>query len=142
MTAPQPPLKADWVRGQFINHRVVNDWAARINALQAQIAILAAGNQAAAGGGIIRVVQTITSVTVLPSSIATDYALLLSTGAVPTMPNCVGNTNRYLLVCTAGAAVNVSPAASQTLEGRQTMSLSPGSAIELISDGVSDWKVI
>lgn len=142
MTGPRPPLKTDWQRGEFINHRVVNDWATRINELRAEMAVIAAGSAAAAAGGIIRLVQTITSTMVLPSAVATDYVLLLSTGAVPTMPSCVGNTNRYLLICVAGAPVNVAPSASQTLEGRPTMSLSPGSAIELISDGVSDWKVI
>jgi hypothetical protein len=141
MTGPRPPLKTDWVRGEFVNHRVVNDWSTRINELEYEVGS-GTGGGGGGGGGIARVVQTVTTAMVMPSASGTDYDIFLSTGAVPVLPNCVGNTNRYLFINTAGTNVTLAAAGTQTISGIASTVLLPNASLELISNGVSDWKEI
>lgn len=84
------------------------------------------------------VTQTIsTSVTLGASG---NYIVLISSGGTPTLPTAVSNAGVYVFKNIDTSEHTISTTSSQTIDGATTFALSPGAAIQVVSDG-SNWRV-
>jgi hypothetical protein len=95
---------------------------------------------AGGGSGITRTIVTTSGSATLPSDASTDYAVFIVGAHNQTMPTAVGNTNKYDIKNNHIANVTILTTSSQTIDGTTTISLSPQSAVTLISNG-SNWSI-
>jgi hypothetical protein len=58
-----------------------------------------------------------------------------------TRPTCVGNTNRYTMKNNGSGTLTITAAGGETVEGAASITVGPGDAVNLASDGVSNWIV-
>lgn len=89
---------------------------------------------------IPRVVSTVTSTVTLAAT--SDLVVFIGASGVVTLPTAVGNTARYTLKNID--AVNnktILTTSSQTIDGTTTITLTPDSAIDLVSDG-ANWRIV
>lgn len=93
------------------------------------------------GSGITRSVASISTPTTLGAAALTDYVALVSGTTTVTMPTAVGNTNRYSVKNAGSNTVTVAFTGGQTGDGSSTLTLTPNSAVDLVSDN-SNWRVI
>lgn len=93
------------------------------------------------GSGIVRSIATITTTTTLGAAASTDYVALIGTSGVVTLPTAVGNTNRYTLKNVDTTNKTVSTTSSQTIDGSTTVTLTPNTAIDVLSDN-SNWWIV
>ncbi len=87
-----------------------------------------------------RVIINTSGSATLPSAATTDYAVFITDAHNQTMPTAVGNTNKYDIKNNHSANVTILTTSSQTIDGTTTISLSPQSAVTLISNG-SNWSI-
>jgi hypothetical protein len=90
--------------------------------------------------GITRTIVTTSGAATLPSDASTDYTVFIVGAHNQTMPTAVGNTNKYDIKNNYSANVTILTTSSQTIDGTTTISLSPQSAVTLISNG-SNWSI-
>ena len=97
---------------------------------------------AAAGSGIVRVVQTQAVSFSAGAAAATDYVYHVTGTTTATLPTAVGNTNRYTIKNAGVATVSLASTAAQTFDGTASpIALSPGQALDLVSDG-ANWSIL
>lgn len=72
----------------------------------------------------------------------TDYIYIISGAHSGTLPTASSNTNRYTFKNKHTANVTLTRAGSDTIEGSTSISLSPGSSVDLISNGTDTWSII
>ncbi len=98
--------------------------------------------QAASGGtGITRSIVSITSSTTLGATALTDYVALVGASGAPTMPTAVGNTNRYTIKNVHSTNKTVAFTGAETGDGSSTLTLTPNTSVDLISDN-TNWRII
>lgn len=104
----------------------------------------AAGNlatQAIPGGGITRLIATITTAVTLGAAALTDYVAFIGASGVVTLPTAVGNLNRYTLKNVDTTNKTVSFTGGQTADGSTTIILTPNTSVDIVSDNVN-WRII
>lgn len=72
---------------------------------------------------------------------STDYVYLVAGAHTMTLPTAVSNTNRYTVKNNHSANITVNTTSSQTIDGTTTISIAPGSSVDLISTN-SAWSII
>lgn len=72
---------------------------------------------------------------------STHFLVLLTAGAVPTLPTAVGTMARYSLKNTTGANIVLSTTSSQTIDGATSYTMIPLEAITVISDNANWWII-
>ena len=95
----------------------------------------------AAGSGITRTITSISSPTTAAAVLATDYVYLVSGTTTLTLPTAVSNTNLYTVKNTGVATVTVAFTGVQTGDGNATLSLTPNTSLDLISDN-ANWRIV
>lgn len=102
-----------------------------------------AGAAGAAGtnGGMSRVLSSVSTPTSAAAAASTDYVYFVSGTTTVTLPTAIGNTNRYTINNDGASTVTVATTASQTINGSATVTLSPNSTLEFLSNN-TQWKVI
>jgi hypothetical protein len=98
-------------------------------------------NPAGGSAGITRTVVVTSGNFTAGSAAQTDYVYLIAGAHSPTMPTAVGNTDRYTFKNNHSASITISTTSSQTMDGTTTITISPQSAVDLISDN-SNWSII
>lgn len=93
------------------------------------------------GSGITRSIVSLTSSSTLGSASLVDYAVFVGAGGAPTLPTAVGNTNRYTVKNVDTTNKTLATTSSQTIDGSTTITLTPNTSVDLISDG-TNWQVI
>ncbi len=92
--------------------------------------------------GWSRNVTTLTGTSTLGARALADYVVFLGTGAVPTMPTAVANTNQYTVKNTTAASINLASTSSQTFDGNAgPLVIAAGVSYDLISDG-ANWRIV
>jgi len=105
--------------------------------------VTAASNGAGGGGSGITRTVTVTSGSFTPGSTATtDYVYLIAGAHAVTLPTASGNSNRYTFKNNHTAAVTITRAGSDTVEGAISISVNPSNSVDLISNGTAAWSVI
>ena len=94
-----------------------------------------------AGGGITRNVSTVTTSATLAATAATDYVVFIGSGGAPVLPTAVGNTNLYTIKNVDIAARTVATTGGQTIDGSTSATLTPNTALSLVSDG-TNWRIL
>lgn len=88
-----------------------------------------------------RVVATITTTVTLGVAQNTDYVTFLGSGAVVTLPTAVANTSKHTLKNIHTASIAVAFTGAETGDGSTTITLTPNTSVDLISDG-TNWRAI
>jgi hypothetical protein len=94
------------------------------------------------GSGITRTVTVTSGSFTAGSTSATDYVYLHAGAHNATLPTASSNSNRYTFKNKHSAAVTVTRAGADTIEGGTSISVPVGASVDLISDGTSAWSVI
>ena len=95
----------------------------------------------AGGTGITRSVSSVAVDTTVAAAASTDYVVFASGTTTITLPNCVGNTNLYVVKNSGSNTVTIATTAAQTIDGSATAALTPNTSLSLISDN-SNWRII
>lgn len=95
-----------------------------------------------AGGGITRTVTVTSGSFTAGSSASTDYVYLHAGAHNATLPTAASNSNRYTFKNKHSAAVTVTRAGTDTIEGATSITIQPNASVDLISDATSAWSVI
>lgn len=93
------------------------------------------------GGGIHRSIVVTSGNFTAGAAASTDYIYLIAGAHTMTLPTAVGNTNRYTAKNNHSANITIAATASQTIDGTTTISISPLSSVDLISDNAG-WLII
>lgn len=96
---------------------------------------------ASSGSGITRTVATVTATVTLGATALTDYVTFIGASGVVTLPTAVGNTNRYTLKNIDSSNKTVSTTSAQTIDGSTTITLTPNTSVDVVSDN-ANWRVI
>lgn len=94
------------------------------------------------GSGITRTVTVTSGSFTAGSTASTDYIYLHAGAHNATLPTASGNSNRYTFKNKHSAAITVTRAGADTVEGATSISIAPSDSVDLISDGTSAWSVI
>lgn len=94
-----------------------------------------------ASGGITRSVTVTSGSATMGSDASTDYVYLVAGAHTMTLPTAVSNTNRYTVKNKHSANITIDTTSAQTIDGDTSISVPPGSSVDLISDG-SNWNII
>lgn len=86
-----------------------------------------------------RMVTTVTGA--VTGTFGVDQIVLLGSGASYTQPTAVANPGRYTIKNIHSAALPVATTGGQTIDGSSSITLTPNTSVDLISDG-SNWKVL
>ncbi|OBA63663.1 hypothetical protein A5777_00180 [Gordonia sp. 852002-10350_SCH5691597] len=71
---------------------------------------------------------------------STKYVVFMASGgSAPVLPTAVGNVSVYRFKNTGAANATISTTSSQTIDGAATLTLSPGNAVDIESDG-DNWR--
>ncbi|WP_197494553.1 MULTISPECIES: glycosyl hydrolase family 28-related protein [unclassified Gordonia (in: high G+C Gram-positive bacteria)] len=71
---------------------------------------------------------------------STKYVVFMASGgSAPVLPTAVGNVSVYRFKNTGDADATISTTSSQTIDGAATLTLSPGNAVDIESDG-DNWR--
>ena len=71
---------------------------------------------------------------------STKYVVFMASGgSAPVLPTAVGNVSVYRFKNTGAADATISTTSSQTIDGAATLTLSPGNAVDIESDG-DNWR--
>jgi hypothetical protein len=95
----------------------------------------------AAGSGITRTVTVTSGSATMGSSASTDYAYFVAGAHTMSLPAAAGNTNRYTVKNNHSASITVDTVGAETIDGTTSISINPGSSVDLLSDG-TNWFVI
>lgn len=116
--------------------------ALRVVAIDDSTGALTTTTVGGGGGGTTRSIVTVTGVTTLGATAATDYVALVSSSGTATLPTAVGNTNCYTLKNTDPVvSTTILTTSGQTIDGSATAILRPLASIDLISDN-TNWNVV
>ena len=96
---------------------------------------------AGGGSGITRTVATVTTTVTLGATASTDYVTFIGASGVVTLPTAVGNTNCYTLKNVHTTNKTVATTLSQTIDGSTTITLTPNTSVDLVSDN-ANWRII
>ncbi|NOP95907.1 glycosyl hydrolase family 28-related protein [Mycolicibacterium sp.] len=89
-----------------------------------------------------RTVATLSSPRTLDDSPGNDFLYLLAAGASAVkLPAAEGNTSRYTIKNISGAGAKVHAPGGTMIDGEAELVLAHGSAVDVMSDGVSWWTV-
>lgn len=94
------------------------------------------------GSGITRTVTVTSGSFTAGSSASTDYVYLIAGAHAVALPTAVGNSNRYTFKNNHSAAITITPAGAETVEGSATIQVAPEDSVDLISNNTSNWNVI
>lgn len=95
-----------------------------------------------AGSGITRTVTVTSGNYTAGSSSSTDYVYLIAGAHTTTLPTASGNSNRYTFKNNHSVNVTINRDGTDTIEGATSLTLGVAEAVDLISDGTSNWNVI
>jgi hypothetical protein len=93
-------------------------------------------------GGTTRSIESTSVSSVVGSVAGTDYVVICNQGVAITLPPAVGNSNLYTIKNTAASSVLVVPDGVETIDADSEIVLSTQyTAVDLVSDGVSNWNI-
>ena len=93
-------------------------------------------------GGSTRAVLSTAITSVIGSITGTDYVTICTEGVKVSLPPASGNSNLYTIKNTAASSVLVSPDGIDTIDADSNIILrTQYTAVDLISDGVSNWNI-
>jgi hypothetical protein len=99
-------------------------------------------NSLVAGGGISRIVSSVSTATSAGFAAKTDYVYFVSGATTITLPTAVGNTNLYTVKNTGSNTVTIATTSSQTIDGSLTITLPvANTSADIVSDG-SNWRLV
>lgn len=93
-----------------------------------------------AGSGITRSINSIIINTTAGETPSTDYVYFCSTNLTLTLPNCLGNTNRYTVKCLSGT-LTINTTLLQTIDGSSSIIVAVEDSVDIISDSI-EWKIV
>jgi hypothetical protein len=99
--------------------------------------------QTAGNSGIVRSIATSSANVTLGATASTDYVSICTGGTTytTTLPTAVGNTNLYTVKNSSTVVQTIATTSSQTIDGSTTISITPNTAIDVISNG-ANWVII
>jgi hypothetical protein len=89
---------------------------------------------------IERLIFSISTPQTLASATRTDYVYFVSGTTTVTMPTAVGNTNRYTIKNSGSNTVTVIFTGAETADGSASLSLTPNTSLDLVSDN-SNYRI-
>lgn len=92
------------------------------------------------GSGITRSIATVTSAVTLGATASTDYVTFIGASGVVTLPSAASNTNKYTLKNIDTSNKTVSTTSAQTIDGSTTITLTPNTSVDVVSDG-ANWQL-
>ena len=95
----------------------------------------------AIGSGLARSVVVTSGNFTAGATALTDYVYLIAGLHIGTLPTAVANSNMYTFKNNHSVNITLGTTASQTIDGTTTISISPESSVDVISDGGA-WRVI
>ena len=95
----------------------------------------------AGGSGILRSINVIATNTTGAAVASTDYVYICSASLTFTLPTAVGNMNQYTVTAETGATVTMIFTGGQSADGNTSITLNPGTSLDLISDNANWWIV-
>jgi Ca2+-binding RTX toxin-like protein len=117
----------------------------RIEELQQYFSLDATGKMSSSvpvtGSAVARIVTISAGNFTAGAATLTDYVYLIAGAHTVTMPTALVNTNRYTIKNNHSAAITVNTTLLQTIDGTTTISIGPGSSVDLVSDTLN-WRVI
>lgn len=131
-------LPANWTDGGAEFH------ASNENAVETQVNTNTAAIASLSATAIVaRTVSVITTTTTLANTTNSDVVAIIGGGGAPTLPTAASNKNRYTVKNSTAGNITVAATGSQTIEGSTLpITLTAYAAIELVSDGTSNWNII
>jgi Major tropism determinant N-terminal domain/Phage tail repeat like len=93
------------------------------------------------GGGLSRSINSISTNTTGAASASTDYVYIATASLTFTLPTAVGNTNRYTVKNGSGSNITVNTTSSQTMDGSTSITLTPNTALDFISDS-TNYRIV
>lgn len=142
-----------YLNGQMLTQGTAEDWVETSSAAGTftmanapysgdQItAMYFVGSGGGGGGGITRSINNISTTTTAGATASTDYTYFVTGTTTLTLPTCVSNTNRYSVNNDGSGTVTIACNGAETINGSTTITVSPNSTIEVISNN-TQWKVI
>lgn len=113
------------------------DWSANGNGLLGVVAF-----ELVAMPSLTRNITTLSGTATLGATAGVDYTVFLNTGAVPTLPTAVGNTNRYTIKNISTGNINLATTGGQTIDGNASpLVIAPGISYDIVADG-TNWRVV
>lgn len=100
------------------------------------------GQWTAISAGMTRTFTTTSGSYTAGSTANTDYIYIIAGAHAGTLPAASGNTSRYTFKNTHTADVTLTRAGTDTIEGSTSITLSPSSSIDLVSNGTNTWIII
>lgn len=97
------------------------------------------------GGAVVvreygqRTTRTVTTTATLIAG--GDYLVLIDAGGAPTLPTAVSNGGRYTIKNIHTADRVVAATGAETIDGGSTITLTPGAAVDFMSDG-TNWRIV
>src|SRR3990167_10051387 len=93
-------------------------------------------------GGVVRSIDSISVSSTVGAVAGTDYVVIANAGVKITLPTAASNENLYTIKNTAVSSVLISPNGSDTIDTDTEIILQTQyTAVDLISDGVSNWNI-
>ena len=99
------------------------------------------GLTAAMSSNFARNIATVTTAATLGATTGTDYVAFVGSGGAPTLPTALGNSSMYTIKNIDTGAHTVATTSSQTIDGSATISITPNSSVDILSDG-TNWRII
>lgn len=97
---------------------------------------------ATGGGGTSRSVNSISTSQTAADTASTDFVYICGAGIQLTLPTGVGNNNLYTIKNTATSSILIGTTGGETVDSQTTLILATQyTAVDLISDGVSNWNI-
>jgi hypothetical protein len=87
-----------------------------------------------------RTIQTVTTSTTLLAN--GDYVVFIGASGAPILPTATNNTGRYTFKNIDIVARTISTTSFQTIDGSTTLTVPPGSSVDIIADGTGSWRII
>lgn len=106
------------------------------------ITISSSGGGGGSVGGTVRSINNISTSQTAGANTGTDYVYISSAGVALTLPPASGNTNLYTVKNTSASSVLVVPDGVDTIDTQTNVILrTQYTAVDLISDGTSNWNI-
>jgi len=102
--------------------------------------LAASSPRAETAGGVILTRTTETVRTAVTLGAASDYVVFVDAGGAPTLPTAVRNTSSYRVKNVSSDDQSLATTGAETIDGMATLTLGPGQAAEIVSDG-TNWRI-
>jgi len=109
--------------------------------LKAESGTIAYLSDITGSSGIVRSIVITSGSGTMGSAVSTDYVYLVAGAHTMTLPTAISNTNRYTVKNNHSANITVDTTSSQTIDGTTTVSISPQSSVDIISNN-TNWNII